>query len=132
MVGAIISRERSTKVPCLSAAEATVNTDAIVAETCLDKSKETFNTFLRNVLPYPLFDDEIYRGIRSLEGIARNDVNAEFGNTALNNHHFHYGVHIHRNGTSSDKIDHVLWPSSFPFSLVKSEILSAKFWPTGR
>jgi endo-1,3(4)-beta-glucanase len=80
---------------CLLATEPTVNTDTSLADTCLNKLKAAFDAFLRNEFSYPLVYDEVYRGIVSSEGIARNDVNADFGNPSYNDHHFHYGVSLY-------------------------------------
>ena len=56
------------------------------------KLQGAFDTFLRNDFEYPLVYDTVYGGIVTSEGFARSDVNADFGNTAYNDHHFHYGV----------------------------------------
>jgi endo-1,3(4)-beta-glucanase len=79
---------------CLLATQPNVNTDSSLAETCLGKLKEAFDAFLRNAFLYPLVYDEVYRGVVSSEGMVRNDLNADFGNTAYNDHHFHYGVSL--------------------------------------
>jgi endo-1,3(4)-beta-glucanase len=77
---------------CLVASDTTFNTDAALVETCVAKLQVAFDKFLRNDFTYPLVYDEVYGGIVSSEGFARNDVNADFGSTAYNDHHFHYGV----------------------------------------
>lgn len=77
---------------CLLATEPSVNTDAALAETCLNKLKDAFDAFLRNDFAYPLIYDDVYRTISTSEGIAVQNVNADFGNPAGNDHHFHYGV----------------------------------------
>ncbi|KAL3919105.1 MAG: hypothetical protein SGILL_003921 [Bacillariaceae sp.] len=79
---------------CLLATNPSVNSDASLAETCLNRLKDSFDAFLRNAFTYPLVYDEVYRGIITSEGIVRNDVNADFGNSGYNDHPLHYGYWI--------------------------------------
>ena len=77
---------------CLVASDNNVNTDSTLVDTCVMKLQGAFDTFLRNDFEYPLVYDTVYGGIVTSEGFTRSDVNADFGNTAYNDHHFHYGV----------------------------------------
>ncbi|KAK9390256.1 endo-1,3(4)-beta-glucanase [Lipomyces mesembrius] len=62
---------------------------------CLDKLKGSFAVFADNRQIYPLYYDKTYKGIVSSAAIATGDSLADFGNTYYNDHHFHYGYHIH-------------------------------------
>ncbi|KAJ8564197.1 hypothetical protein ON010_g7149 [Phytophthora cinnamomi] len=61
---------------------------------CLTKLKALLAPFLTNSWKYTLKYDTVYRGILSSQGFALNDVNADFGNTMYNDHHYHYGYWI--------------------------------------
>jgi len=61
---------------------------------CLTKLKTVLAPFLTNAWKYVLKYDTVYRGILSSQGFALHDVNADFGNTMYNDHHYHYGYWI--------------------------------------
>jgi endo-1,3(4)-beta-glucanase len=50
--------------------------------------------YLENTWTHPLIYDEVYRGISSSEAFKYNDPWRDFGNTAFNDHHYHYGYWI--------------------------------------
>lgn len=79
---------------CLLATDTNVNSDRNLVETCIRKLQQAFGDFLNNNLEHPLVYDQLYRGIVSSEGFTTKNVNADFGNTVYNDHHFHYGYWI--------------------------------------
>ncbi|KAJ5139672.1 hypothetical protein N7448_003080 [Penicillium atrosanguineum] len=56
--------------------------------------KEAFARFTKNQQEYPLAYDSVWKGVVSTAGYD-GDLNQDFGNTAYNDHHFHYGYFIH-------------------------------------
>ncbi|KAK9246421.1 endo-1,3(4)-beta-glucanase [Lipomyces tetrasporus] len=66
-----------------------------ITKYCLDKLKSSFAVFARNKQKYPLYYDRTYKGIVSSAAVTTGDLLADFGNTYYNDHHFHYGYHIH-------------------------------------
>lgn len=56
----------------------------------LPKLKEAINIFATNHQKFPLKYDSTWKGILSSA-----DPGADFGNSNYNDHHFHYGYHIH-------------------------------------
>lgn len=80
---------------CLMASDTSVvGTDTSVLSTCLTKLRTVLAPYLTNSWTYKLNYDTIYRGILSTQGFATGDINADFGNTMYNDHHFHYGYWI--------------------------------------
>ncbi|GMF20797.1 unnamed protein product [Phytophthora lilii] len=83
---------------CLMASDTSVTGTGPGAEKmltrCLTKLKAVLAPFLTNSWKYSLKYDTVYRGILSSQGFALNDVNADFGNTMYNDHHYHYGYWI--------------------------------------
>ncbi|CAK7916886.1 glucan endo-1,3-beta-D-glucosidase 2 [[Candida] anglica] len=56
----------------------------------LPKVKEAINIFAHNKQKYPLVYDTVWKGL-----ISSAEPGADFGNSNYNDHHFHYGYHIH-------------------------------------
>lgn len=56
--------------------------------------KISFARFTKNQQQYPLAYDSVWKGVVSTAGYD-GDLNQDFGNTAYNDHHFHYGYFIH-------------------------------------
>ncbi|KAK9239509.1 endo-1,3(4)-beta-glucanase [Lipomyces kononenkoae] len=67
----------------------------IITNMCLTKLKAAFAVFATNSGTYPLLYDNTYKGIISSAAISTGNSMADFGNTYYNDHHFHYGYHIH-------------------------------------
>lgn len=55
--------------------------------------KTSFARFVQNQQQYPLAYDSVWKGVVSTAGYS-GDLNQDFGNTAYNDHHFHYGYFI--------------------------------------
>ncbi|CAG7944401.1 unnamed protein product [Penicillium nalgiovense] len=55
--------------------------------------KESFDLFVQNKQQFPLAYDTIWKGVVSTAGY-NGDLNQDFGNTAYNDHHFHYGYFV--------------------------------------
>lgn len=64
-----------------------------LASPALDKLKQCFARFVNNQQQFPLVYDTVWKGTVSSAGYT-GDVNADFGNTLYNDHHFHYGYFI--------------------------------------
>ncbi|EGZ26846.1 hypothetical protein PHYSODRAFT_320724 [Phytophthora sojae] len=83
---------------CLMAADPSVaGTDPdseINLDHCLTKLKSFLAPFVTNSWKYALKYDTVYGGILSSQGFVLNDVNADFGNTMYNDHHYHCGYWI--------------------------------------
>jgi endo-1,3(4)-beta-glucanase len=56
--------------------------------------KISFARFVNNKQKHPLAYDSVWKGVVSTAGY-NGDLNQDFGNTAYNDHHFHYGYFIH-------------------------------------
>ncbi|KAG7195994.1 uncharacterized protein KQ657_002381 [Scheffersomyces spartinae] len=56
----------------------------------LPRIKEAINIFASNKQKFPLVYDSTWKGL-----ISSADPGADFGNSNYNDHHFHYGYHIH-------------------------------------
>lgn len=70
--------------------------DRTATHSCLDKLKHNFQKFLANQQKYPLLYDTAWKGLISSSAFRNNnDLNTDFGNPAYNDHHFHYGYHVH-------------------------------------
>ncbi|KAK9237993.1 endo-1,3(4)-beta-glucanase [Lipomyces kononenkoae] len=69
--------------------------NAVMTANCLNKLKQSFALFANNKEIYPLYYDKTYKGIVSSAGILTGSSMADFGATYYNDHHFHYGYHIH-------------------------------------
>lgn len=67
--------------------------DPSLAKPALDKLKTCFAEFVNNKQQNPLVYDTVWKGAVSSAGYG-GDLNADFGNTAYNDHHFHYGYFI--------------------------------------
>ncbi|KAK7204356.1 glycosyl hydrolase family 81-domain-containing protein [Myxozyma melibiosi] len=66
-----------------------------LTKTCLANLKEAFARFSSNSQTYPLYYDETYKGLISSGAISTGDSLTDYGNSYYNDHHFHYGYHIH-------------------------------------
>lgn len=64
------------------------------AEKPFAELKKAFARFVQNKQQYPLAYDAVWKGVVSTAGY-NGDLNQDFGNTAYNDHHFHYGYFIH-------------------------------------
>ncbi|GMG39966.1 unnamed protein product [Ambrosiozyma monospora] len=69
--------------------------DEGLAKTMLDKVKQAFNRFITNTQKAPLVYEKNWKGIVSTAGLADGNLFADYGNCFYNDHHFHYGYHIH-------------------------------------
>ncbi|KAJ5266506.1 hypothetical protein N7478_009314 [Penicillium angulare] len=67
--------------------------DAEIASAAFQNLTESFDLFVQNNQQFPLAYDTVWKGAVSTAGYA-GDLNADFGNTAYNDHHFHYGYFI--------------------------------------
>ncbi|EGZ06377.1 putative endo-1,3-beta-glucanase [Phytophthora sojae] len=80
---------------CLLAGdEAVVGKDKKLLQTCLSKLQTLLEPFLDNTLAPPLNYDTSYSGLVSSLGFTLNNVDADFGNTVYNDHHYHYGYWV--------------------------------------
>lgn len=61
----------------------------------LDKMKQAFDLFLDNRMQNPLVYNNTWKGIVSTAGLADGNFYCDFGNCFYNDHHFHYGYHVH-------------------------------------
>lgn len=64
-----------------------------VADAAFVELKKCFARFVQNQQQYPLAYDSVWKGVVSSAGYS-GDLNQDFGNTAYNDHHFHYGYFI--------------------------------------
>lgn len=63
----------------------------------LEKLKDAFNVFVNNTQPEPLVYDNVWKGVVSGASYRSptKDLGLDFGNTAYNDHHFHYGYFVY-------------------------------------
>ncbi|KAH9118954.1 hypothetical protein AeMF1_008132 [Aphanomyces euteiches] len=71
-----------------------VGSDTSLLAQCRTKLETILAPFVANSWKYPLVYDTVYKGVVSSQGFAVNDLNADFGNTVYNDHHYHYGYWI--------------------------------------
>ncbi|KAJ5758059.1 uncharacterized protein N7511_006753 [Penicillium nucicola] len=64
-----------------------------LAADAFQEVKKAFARFVDNKQQYPLAYDTVWKGVVSTAGYD-GDLNQDFGNTAYNDHHFHYGYFI--------------------------------------
>jgi endo-1,3(4)-beta-glucanase len=64
-----------------------------LAKDAFQELKTSFARFIDNKQQYPLAYDAVWKGVVSTAGYD-GDLNQDFGNTAYNDHHFHYGYFI--------------------------------------
>lgn len=69
--------------------------DHDLANTMLNKMKEAFQRFIENKQKAPLCYETNWKGIVSTSGLQDGNFYCDFGNCFYNDHHFHYGYHIH-------------------------------------
>ncbi|KAI8984748.1 endo-1,3(4)-beta-glucanase [Mycotypha africana] len=79
--------------------EVTQFNDPVLAQTALDKLKESFVPYLENRQEDPFLYDTMYKGIVAKKGLPESmggtgDRNAEFGHAYYNDHHYHQGYLI--------------------------------------
>ncbi|RLN90415.1 hypothetical protein BBJ28_00007720 [Nothophytophthora sp. Chile5] len=72
-----------------------VGSDVSLLRRCVTKLESAIAPFLDNSWKYKLKYDSIMGGIVSSEGFVTGDMNADFGNTVYNDHHYHYGYWVH-------------------------------------
>ncbi|RLN88354.1 hypothetical protein BBJ28_00000668 [Nothophytophthora sp. Chile5] len=72
-----------------------VGTDVSLLRRCVTKLESAIAPFLDNSWKYALKYDSVMGGIVSSEGFVTGDMNADFGNTVYNDHHYHYGYWVH-------------------------------------
>ncbi|GAB9471536.1 hypothetical protein Gpo141_00008742 [Globisporangium polare] len=81
---------------CLIANDpAVVGSDVTVLQRCVAKLELTIAPFLDNSWVFKLKYDTVFGGIVSSQGFLQRDLNADFGNTVYNDHHFHYGYWVY-------------------------------------
>ncbi|KAF1780130.1 Endo-1,3(4)-beta-glucanase [Phytophthora cactorum] len=81
---------------CLIANDpAIVGGDKSLLNSCLNKLRGVMAPFVANTWANKLQYDQIYGGVVSSQGFKTKDLNADFGNTMYNDHHFHYGYWVH-------------------------------------
>ncbi|ODV97962.1 hypothetical protein PACTADRAFT_37638, partial [Pachysolen tannophilus NRRL Y-2460] len=68
--------------------------DSSLAKTFSSTLQTAMNRFTENKQQYPLDYDTTWKGIVSSAGMS-GDSSADYGNTYYNDHHFHYGYHVH-------------------------------------
>lgn len=69
--------------------------DANLTQTMLHKMKTAFDRFINNQQQAPLVYETNWKGIVSTSGLNDGNFYCDFGNCFYNDHHFHYGYHIH-------------------------------------
>ncbi|KAJ5925328.1 hypothetical protein N7454_007967 [Penicillium verhagenii] len=67
--------------------------NAELANGAFQNLTKSFARFVNNEQQFPLAYDAVWKGAVSTAGYA-GDLNSDFGNTAYNDHHFHYGYFI--------------------------------------
>ncbi|KAF4319908.1 hypothetical protein G195_006842 [Phytophthora kernoviae 00238/432] len=72
-----------------------VGTDVSLLRRCVTKLESAIAPFLDNSWKYKLKYDTVMGGVVSSEGFVTGDMNADFGNTVYNDHHYHYGYWVH-------------------------------------
>ncbi|TMW63177.1 hypothetical protein Poli38472_002118 [Pythium oligandrum] len=81
---------------CLMANDPTiVGSDITPLRRCLTKLAAIITPFLDNSWTYKLNYDRVYGGIVSSESFTSGNLNADFGNTVYNDHHYHYGYWVY-------------------------------------
>lgn len=69
--------------------------DESLTKVMLDKMKISFDRFINNQQQAPLVYETNWKGIVSTSGLNDGNFYCDFGNCFYNDHHFHYGYHIH-------------------------------------
>lgn len=69
--------------------------DEALAKKQLAKMKEAFSRFINNKQQAPLVYNNTWKGIVSSGGLSDGNFYVDYGNCFYNDHHFHYGYHIH-------------------------------------
>lgn len=81
---------------CLIAKDTSVvGTNSAILTQCLSKLESVLDPFLTNSWTYPLQYDRIYGGIISSSSITLSNLDADYGNSVYNDHHFQYGYWLH-------------------------------------
>ncbi|ETP46118.1 hypothetical protein F442_07592, partial [Phytophthora nicotianae P10297] len=80
---------------CLMAADpAVVGKSKKLLNACLTKLEKLLVPLLDNTLDPPLNYETSYGGLVSSQSFTVKDVNADFGNSVYNDHHYHYGYWV--------------------------------------
>ncbi|KAG7377410.1 hypothetical protein PHYPSEUDO_011728 [Phytophthora pseudosyringae] len=80
---------------CLLAGDtAIVGKNKKLLNTCLTKLETLLEPFLDNTLAPALNYETTYGGLVSSQSFTAKDVNADFGNSVYNDHHYHYGYWV--------------------------------------
>lgn len=69
--------------------------DSGLTKTAFNKLQDALGIFINNKQIHPLCYETEWGGICSTGGMANGDTTVDFGNSMYNDHHFHYGYHIH-------------------------------------
>ncbi|VEU23208.1 DEKNAAC104327 [Brettanomyces naardenensis] len=69
--------------------------DENLAKQQLAKMKQAFERFISNKQQAPLIYNNTWKGLVSSAGLNDGNFYCDFGNCFYNDHHFHYGYHIH-------------------------------------
>lgn len=69
--------------------------DEQLAQKQLVKMKQAFERFIENRQQAPLVYNSTWKGVVSSAGLQDGNFYSDFGNCFFNDHHFHYGYHIH-------------------------------------
>ncbi|KAF1327121.1 putative endo-1,3-beta-glucanase, partial [Globisporangium splendens] len=72
-----------------------VGNDVSILRACMTKLETVLAPFLDNAWYYKIKYDTVYGGIVTSEAFATRDLNADFGNTVYNDHHYHYGYWVY-------------------------------------
>jgi endo-1,3(4)-beta-glucanase len=67
--------------------------NAPLAAAGLEKLKLEMGRYVKNEQLHPIYYDDTWGGIVTSSGFS--DISADFGNTAYNDHHFHYGYFVY-------------------------------------
>ncbi|KAI1943188.1 endo-1,3-beta glucanase [Ophidiomyces ophidiicola] len=68
--------------------------DPKFAASALQNLKDSFASFVQNKQKHPLVYDAVWKGVVSSAAYTTGDLNADFGNSLYNDHHFHYGYFV--------------------------------------
>lgn len=86
--------------------------DTDSTKTFLAQMKTALQRFTSNTQTNPLCYETNWGGICSTAGMANGDSSQDFGNAFYNDHHFHYGYHIHAAAITA-KIDQLVGDGTF-------------------
>ncbi|CAG8461161.1 9989_t:CDS:2 [Acaulospora morrowiae] len=69
--------------------------DKTLGNTCLSKLQIAMKAFISNTQQYPLRYDATWKGIVSSAAFVTKNIQADFGASYYNDHHFHYGYFVY-------------------------------------